>query len=188
MDQLTICYLKSDFETALTITIASVVLPLLHATAWEAAHPIIAPQQTVERPQGATSFTFLLKPSCSFVPKLPRLCVSVRLPDGVVRPVFLGGSLRDAQEELGDVRGQRPVRRLLRGPGLGDRQAHRHQVQDLHRPRREVRRQGPRDEDLERDGRGAGVRGKNRLTDRKWLIPSAPLQQYSGAEMSFSWS
>lgn len=73
----------------------------------------------------------------------------------------VGGSLCDAQEELGDVRGQRPVRGILRGPGLGDRQTHRHQVQDLHRAGREVRRQGPRDEDLERHGRGAGVRGKN---------------------------
>lgn len=73
----------------------------------------------------------------------------------------VGGPLRDAQEELGGVRGQRPVRGVLRGLGLRDRQTHRHQVQDLHRSRREVRRQGPGDEDLERDGRGAGVRGED---------------------------
>lgn len=81
-----------------------------------------------------------------------------------------GGSLRDAQEELGDVRGQRPVRGLLRGFGLRDRQTHRNQVQDLNRAGWKVRSQGPRDEDLERHGRGAGVRGEftfNMFTGRK---------------------
>lgn len=71
-----------------------------------------------------------------------------------------GGPLRDAEEELGAVRGQRPVRGLLRGLGLGDRQAHRHQVQDFHRARWEVRSPGSGDEDMERHGRGAGVRGE----------------------------
>lgn len=89
----------------------------------------------------------------------PRVCVCLF---GSLVPIRrAGGSVRDAQEELGDVRGQRPVRGLLRGFGLGDRQTHRNQVQDLNCPGWKIWSQGPRDEDLERHGRGAGVRGKS---------------------------
>lgn len=84
----------------------------------------------------------------------------------------VGRSLRDAEEELGALRRQRPVWRILRGPGVRDSETHRNQVQNFNCTRREIWSQRSGDEDMERHGRRACLWGefKDSLKQKLWLV------------------